>query len=517
MSRALISILVLLLCLPVAEAWAATITLVSLDGAGEGFNDPTTVEAVGGNSATTLGGQRQFVVEQAAGLWAAELRSDVTILLGASFDELACTESTAQLGQAGPTTVAFGSDLSNPPFEDAVYPAALANSLAGEDLCPETSCTVTHYDIEAQFNSSLDSGACLGGVTFYYGVDGNKGSNQVDLLSTVLHELGHGLGFLSFVDLDSGAKFSASSGSGTSYFNDPYMYWLEDHSAGLTFPNMTDSERLAAITGGADLHWTGAYAIAAASGLSAGRDSSSGHVEMYGPDPAETGSSITHFADGVTPDELMEPFSTATQDLTLTRALLRDAGWQLTSALPCGDVTGDGSVTATDALNVLKTAVGIVVELSCSTATVVCGDVTGEGSVTATDALNILKTAVGIDVELNCPPTTTTTTLPPASTWTEVLAVFAAKCNSCHGASALGGLGGLNDSDAGYTALVGAVAAGCSAKTLVVAGDADSSYLVEKMEQSSPSCGSKMPLGTTMTATELATIRSWIGGGAVKN
>ena len=37
---------------------AATITVVNMDGAGEGFNDPTPVAPVGGNPGTTLGAQR---------------------------------------------------------------------------------------------------------------------------------------------------------------------------------------------------------------------------------------------------------------------------------------------------------------------------------------------------------------------------------------------------------------------------------------------------------------------------
>ena len=39
------------------QAGATTITLVNLDGAGEGFNDPRPVAPVGGNVGTTLGAQ----------------------------------------------------------------------------------------------------------------------------------------------------------------------------------------------------------------------------------------------------------------------------------------------------------------------------------------------------------------------------------------------------------------------------------------------------------------------------
>ncbi|HYC00899.1 MAG TPA: hypothetical protein VEC57_17330 [Candidatus Limnocylindrales bacterium] len=63
----------------------------------------------------------------------------------------------------------------------------------------------------------------------------------------------------------------------------------------------------------------------------------------------------------------------------------------------CGDpAPPSGSVTASDALFILRTAVGA---LSCQLC--VC-DANGNGSVTASDALVTLKAAVGQNVELNC-------------------------------------------------------------------------------------------------------------------
>src|SRR5262245_66578981 len=39
-------------------AHAASVTVISYDGAGEGFNDPTPIAPVGGNPGTTIGAQR---------------------------------------------------------------------------------------------------------------------------------------------------------------------------------------------------------------------------------------------------------------------------------------------------------------------------------------------------------------------------------------------------------------------------------------------------------------------------
>jgi hypothetical protein len=63
----------------------------------------------------------------------------------------------------------------------------------------------------------------------------------------------------------------------------------------------------------------------------------------------------------------------------------------------CGDATGDGSRSASDALQTLKTAVG-----SSSCPLCVC-DVNDSGGINATDALIDLRAAVGQPVTLTCP------------------------------------------------------------------------------------------------------------------
>src|SRR5262245_3470823 len=82
---------------------AARIVVVNGDGAGEGFNDKTAAAPVGGNTATTRGGQRLAAFEFAAALWGRELVSDATIRVHATMDPLPCDGSTATLGEAAAT------------------------------------------------------------------------------------------------------------------------------------------------------------------------------------------------------------------------------------------------------------------------------------------------------------------------------------------------------------------------------------------------------------------------------
>jgi hypothetical protein len=116
-----------------ATADATTITLVNLDGAGEGFNDSTPRSPEGGNPGTTLGLLRQNAFNEAADRWEAVLGSSVVIQAEATFDPLTpCGGGGALLGFAGPNTV--HRDFIGAPVASTWFSQAEANSLSGVDL-----------------------------------------------------------------------------------------------------------------------------------------------------------------------------------------------------------------------------------------------------------------------------------------------------------------------------------------------------------------------------------------------
>jgi FG-GAP-like repeat len=305
---------------------AATITVVNNDSAGEGFNDPSAPDpdsTAGGNTGTTLGEQRLMAFQLAATIWGGLLNSNVVIRVGATMDPLSCGSTSATLGSAGPDTVSR--DFAGALRAGTFYPSALANKLAGSDLDPDSD------DIDATFNSSIGT-TCSFPNVWYYGLNGTPPAGKLDFVTVVLHELGHGLGFLSLVNVTTGTKFFG--------FDDSYMINLEDHSTGKLYPAMTNAERIIASKDTGDLHWVGSNTVADSIFLTAGRHPS-GHVRMFAPNPAQPGSSVSHFDTELTPNEVMEPFYTG-PDLTIGLALsvMEDIGWG--SGRRTNDFDGDG-------------------------------------------------------------------------------------------------------------------------------------------------------------------------------
>lgn len=303
-----------------APVLGAPFTLNVVDPPGEGFNDPTPVDPVPGNPGTTLGEQRLNAFVAAAESWGEILASSVPIVVEVEMPELTCTAEEAALGAAGPRVVFR--DFSAAPRPSTWYVAALAESLAGENLENVTP------EIGAVFNSVLDEGDanCIGGISWWYGVDAPPPQGTIPFFEVVRHELAHGVGFTSFYDRETGEKLNG--------FDDAYMVFLEDHSNGMTWPEMTNSQRLSSSTDTGDLHWIGPEARALGSSVLTDGRHPSGHLEMYAPDPAEIGSSVTHWTTEMTPDELMEPFTVPGAEDLVTTGLLQDIGWPLTSEGP---------------------------------------------------------------------------------------------------------------------------------------------------------------------------------------
>jgi hypothetical protein len=222
---------------------AATITIINADGAGEGFNDPTPVAPVGGNSGTTVGQQRLIVFQTAANIWGGLLTSSQVIHVSSQFNALSCSSTSGVLGSAGPSTI--HASFPGAEFPGYWYNVALANAESNSDLNGATA------EINATFNSSVGLTGCLDGSSWYYGLDDNHGATGIDLLVVVLHEMGHGLGFITTTDGSTGSFAGPPTLPGVW---DKFLY---DESTGLHWDAETALQRQASAISTNGLVWDG--------------------------------------------------------------------------------------------------------------------------------------------------------------------------------------------------------------------------------------------------------------------
>ncbi|MGE3179149.1 MAG: PA domain-containing protein [Vicinamibacterales bacterium] len=225
----------------------ARITIVNMNAPGVGFNDPTPAAPIGGNTGTTVGEQRLIAFQHAADLWGAALDSGVEIRVQASFEPLSCTATAGTLGSAGPLFVLDNFDGAG--FANTWYTVAEANKLSGVDNEP------TGNDIRARFNANLGTPGCLAASRWYYGLDPNQPVGQINLVTVLLHEFAHGLGFLSLANPTTGELFFDQS--------DIFLKNYFDNSGDKSSDELTTEQRLASFTNPRRVVWSGDRVTAA--------------------------------------------------------------------------------------------------------------------------------------------------------------------------------------------------------------------------------------------------------------
>lgn len=267
------------------------------DSAGEGFFDPQ------------LGAQRRSAFEYALGIWTgllAKAYEGEKIAIDAAMNPMGGSPTDAVLGSAGPEN--FRWNFGAGALANTVYGEALANHLAGRDLSPGVA------EISARFNSDVDNPTVLGSTDWYYGTDG-AARGDIDFVTVVLHEVGHGLNFLDLIDGATGAWSVAG-------FPGIYDRFLEIGD-GTNLTGMTNAGRRSAIVSN-NLYWNGSGGIAGNGGE---------RPRMYAPNPHESGSSVSHTDETVHTNDLMSPTYSGPDHTPgpIDLGILADMGWGLTS------------------------------------------------------------------------------------------------------------------------------------------------------------------------------------------
>lgn len=263
--------------------------------------------------------EAETAFEFATGIWSNFLISDVPIKITAHLQPLLP-------GQLGITFPNGALNFAGAPENNVWYASCLANAITGTDLSPG----------EADMDIFINSLA-----SWYFGTDGNPGAAQYDFVSTVLHEICHGLGFLSL-----GNKEGATGSFGiipasafaplvTSFpwpeldtLPSVFDTYLENAAgSGLTnLENPSDALGTAFIT---NLVYFNSPIVL--------EDNAGERGRIYAPGTFTLGSSLSHWEETAypvgDPNELMTPFAApATSNYMpgpLTLAVLDEIGWEI--------------------------------------------------------------------------------------------------------------------------------------------------------------------------------------------
>jgi hypothetical protein len=214
-------------------------------------------------------------VQASIDVWAANFESKVPIHIEATWGR---SSSFSVLGSARPGS--YFSNFTGAPDASLWYPSALANALAGKDLDGDNPEMIINVNSLA---------------TWYRGGGSGPSRSEYDLQSVILHEMAHGLGFLSTDSYDSFLGYG-SIDQPTAY--DAYVQTIDGRRlSDLPSPSLELGEALTS-----RLVWAGPLGIAANLGIK---------PLLYTPKIYEEGSSVSHLDEATFPsagrDAMMSP------------------------------------------------------------------------------------------------------------------------------------------------------------------------------------------------------------------
>ena len=250
----------------------------------------------------------QKAFQYAVDIWSTLISSPIPIRIKAQWTAL----GSGVLGSANPFTTRVGTDGTQWAFGQ--YPVALAEKIARRPLNDPAEA-----DIQARFSNQIN---------WYFGTDGNTPKGQYDLVTVVLHEIAHGLGFTGDIRATS-TKTTADYG-----FPSPFDHFVENATGqrlvnGQVFTNGS-AALLKQITGG-NLYFNGPIVQQ--------RDGQ--RPRLYAPTVYSDGSTLYHMDEATYPagniNSLMT-YAVGTAEAIHTPGplvldMFRDIEWNTTSVL----------------------------------------------------------------------------------------------------------------------------------------------------------------------------------------
>ncbi|MBT8219865.1 MAG: zinc-dependent metalloprotease [Bacteroidia bacterium] len=239
----------------------------------------------------------QFAVD----IWDMLLDSPSKIIISANFTDL----GSGVLGSAAPTEFYRNFDPKADPNID--YAGPIAEKIAGRSLNGSAS------DLSCNFNEAFN-------WSFDYQNPQSIQSGQYDFVSVVLHELAHGLGFLSLYAIADNQRRGFIRGSQPE-ITDIFSLVLEDNSGENLFLNYEEASTELGIPLTGNNLFFNSHTVP-----------NTPLPKIYAPNPWDGGSSLSHLDEIVHagPDGLMTPNIGAMEvqhDPALSLTLLYDMGW----------------------------------------------------------------------------------------------------------------------------------------------------------------------------------------------
>jgi hypothetical protein len=265
--------------------------------------------------------------QRAVDIWAELLSSPVPIRVTAYWQDL----GQNVLGAANTNDYYRNFPGSKEP--NTFYPLALAEKLAGKELN-----SLNEDDIFCRFNSK---------VPWYYGASESVPLGTFDFTSIVLHELGHGLGFVSSMRV-SGTQGSYGFGTRFNAIYDKFLQTGDKKSLVDTLIFKSPSNPLRNALVSEDLFWVGPNTTS---------EIKEEKVLIFAPNPYQGGSSISHLDDakygGGKVNSLMTPTASLREKNLnpgpLVMKMMADMGWKSSSIShePLKDISAVGKVRFT--------------------------------------------------------------------------------------------------------------------------------------------------------------------------
>ena len=250
--------------------------------------------------------QEKAAMEYAISILKAMLPSDAKLTIKAYWKKIT---SSGVLGNSRITGFAAGWGINaQKPF--VFYPVALAEKIAGKSLNEDE-----EGDIELVLNSS---------ISWYLGTDGNTPVKKYDLVTVILHEICHGLGFFDSMDTDDDVTVGFYGIGTIPIIYDTFVENLTEKKLTDTLLFDNNSVNLLEEFTGSQLYFNGPLVD---------RYTLRTRARLYAPATWDPGSSISHLDEVRTlpVNSLMTPYIDLGEAIhdpgKLTFSMLGDLGW----------------------------------------------------------------------------------------------------------------------------------------------------------------------------------------------